>query len=134
MIDIERDIFDDVAHAIYAEFPSAYVSAEYVLTPPKFPAISIEQTNSVEDRTRIDSSGEENANALTYDVNIYSNSESIAKNECKDLLQIIDTAMRANNFTRTMSMFLDNAADPSIYRMTARFTGLVDKNLVQYRR
>ena len=134
MIDIEIDLFSEIAEAIYAKYPNAYVSSEYVVSPPMFPAVFIEQTDSAEDSARIDSSGQENANALTYTVNVHSNSESEAKKECKELLQIVDVHMRGNNFTRLMSMSLDNAADPSIYRMTARYTGLVDRNLVQYRR
>ena len=134
MIDIEIDLFDEIARAIYAEYPKAYVSDEYVVAPPMFPAVFIEQTNSVEDMGRVDSSGEENANALTYTVNVHSNSESDSKKECKALLQIVDRVMRDNNFTRIMLIVVDNAADPSIYRMTSRYTGLVDKNLVQYRR
>lgn len=134
MIEIEVDFFDEIARAIYETFPEAYVVAEYVNAPPQFPAVSIIQTANVEDMSRIDSSGKEIANALTYDVNVYSNSERNRKNEAKGLMQIVDEVMRKNNYRRTTLMPLDNAADPSIYRITARYIGLIDNDLVQYRR
>ena len=134
MIDVEIDVFNEVAEAILAEYPDAYVCGEYVVSPPQFPAVSVIQTLSVEDKSRVDSSGEENANALTYDVNVYSNSESDSKKECKSILQVADKALRARNFRRTTAMPIDNAQDPSIYRMTARYVGLVDKHLVHYER
>lgn len=134
MIEIEVDFFDEIARAIYETFPEAYVVAEYVNAPPQFPAVSIIQTVNIEDASRIDSSGKEIANALTYDVNVYSNSERNRKNEAKELMQIVDEVMRKNNYRRTVMMPLDNAADPSIYRMTARYVGLIDNDLVQYRR
>ena len=48
MIDIEVELYDELATAIIEEFPDVYVSSEHVLTPPMFPAVFIEQTFSSE--------------------------------------------------------------------------------------
>lgn len=134
MIDVEVDLFDELARAILEEHPSAYVSSEYVEAPPQFPTISIIETNNVTNENTEDSSGEEVMAALTYTVDVYSNSQSNAKQECKAILNVIDKRMRKCNMTRIMSSVVDNARDPTVYRMIARYTGLVDRNLVMYRR
>ncbi len=134
MIDVEVDLFDELARAILAEYPESFVSSEYVEAPPQFPAISIIETNNVTNEGTEDSSGEEVMAALTYTVNVYSNSQSNAKQECKAILNVIDKRMRLCNMTRIMSSTVDNARDPTVYRMIARYTGFVDRNLVMYSR
>lgn len=132
MIDIETDLYDELARLVLAEAPDAYVSSEHVISPPKFPAVFIEQGFSSEVDATKDSSGEENANAIIWTVNVYSNSQTNAKQECKRILQVIDRHMRFRNFKRLTARPIDNAADPSIYRYVGRFTGLVDKNNNMY--
>lgn len=132
MIDIETSLYDELARLVLAEFPEAYVSSEHVITPPRFPAVFIEQTFSSEYDMCKDSSGEENADAIIWTVNVYSNSESDAKQECRAILQIIDRRLRLYNMKRLTARPIDNAADPSIYRYVGRFTGIVDKNGYMY--
>ena len=127
MIDIEASLYDELARLVLAEFPDAYVSNEHVLTPPMFPAVFIEQTFSSEVDGRRDSSSGENANAIIWTANVYSNSQSGAKQECRAILSIIDERMRLYNMKRLTARPIDNAADPSIYRYVGRYTGLVDK-------
>lgn len=134
MIDIEISLFNEIARPLVAKYPDVYASSRAIVAPPRFPAVTIIQSVNSEVQSRVDTSGEENANSLTYDVNVYSNSAKDGKTICKDILQIVDEVMRNRNFTRVFSEPLDNAADPSIYRMHARYIGLIDKNLVHYRR
>lgn len=128
MIDVEADIYSMAAEAVIAEFPGAYVSGEHVTTPPMFPAVFLEQTLSAELESARDSSGEENANALTWTANVYSNSRSGAKAECKAIMATLDAQMRRANMTRLSAQPIDNAADPSIYRMAGRWAGVADKH------
>ena len=128
MIDIETGLYDELARLVLAEFPDAYVSSEHVITPPKFPAVFIEQTFSSELDMAKDSSCEENANAIIWTLNVYSNSQASAKQECRAILQIIDRRLRRYNMKRLTARPIDNAADPSIYRYVGRYTGVVDKD------
>lgn len=132
MIDIETGLYDELARLVLAEFPDAYVSSEHVITPPKFPAVFIEQTFSSELDMAKDSSCEENANAIIWTVNVYSNSQANAKQECRSILAIIDKRLRRYNMKRLTARPIDNAADPSIYRYVGRFTGIVDKDGYMY--
>ena len=132
MIDIETSLYDELARLVLAEVPDAYVSSEHVITPPKFPAVFIEQTFSSELDMTKDSSSEENANAIIWTINVYSNSQTEAKQECKRILAIIDRRLRLYNMKRLTARPIDNSADPSIYRYVGRYTGLGDKNGYMY--
>lgn len=134
MIDVEVDVFDRVARAILKEYPNAYVSSVHVTMPPQFPAVSLVETSNVEQASMADSSGSENASAVVYTMNAYSNSAKTAREECRRIAAIASAEMRAMNMARLMCEPIDNAADPSIYRIVARYAGLVDKNHVMYRR
>ncbi|MEC4272960.1 hypothetical protein VJ923_07300 [Adlercreutzia sp. R25] len=132
MIDIETELYDELARSVLAEFPGAYVAGQHEISPPRFPAVFIEQTFSSELDACRDSSGEENANAVIWTVNVYSNSQSGARDQCKRILAIIDARLRRHNMKRLTARPIDNAADPTVYRYVGRFTGLVDKNGTTY--
>lgn len=132
MIDIERSLYNDLATHIYEEFPEAYVANIHQLKPPSFPAVFIEQSFSSElDLTR-DSSHEEVANAIIWTINVYSNSQTNADGECRQLLDIVDRRLRLYNMKRLTSRPIDNAADPSITRRVGRYTGIVEYDGTMY--
>ncbi|MEF2593719.1 MAG: hypothetical protein U0M51_04160 [Eggerthellaceae bacterium] len=125
MIDYEIDLFDEVMRAVLEVAPGAYVSSQHVAVPPQFPAVSVVETSNLEDAATRDSSGEEKYSSLVCTVNVYSASRDDPKAECKGIAQAIDGRMRARNFIRSYYGPVDNAADPSIYRIVARYTGEV---------
>lgn len=133
MIDVEIDIFDQVATAILEEYPEAYISSEYVEAPPQFPAVSIVESHNITNQSTEDSSLDENASILTYSVNIYSNSAISAKQDCKGILNVLNDKMHRLNMTRTMCSVVDNARDPTVYRMSATYMAVVDKHNRLYR-
>ena len=134
MIDCENEIFSKVSEAVRAAFPSAFVSGEYVRTPPKFPFVSIvEVSNTAYDRTQ-SSEGVENHASLMYEVNVYSNKNSGKKSECKAIAALIDNEMATLGFSRTMLQPIPNMDDATIYRMTGRYTAVVSKEKKLYRR
>ena len=134
MIDCENEIFDTVAKSVRAAYPSVSMSSEYVRTPSKFPFVSLmEMSNTAYDRTQ--TSGDlENHASLMYEVNIYSNKNSGKKSECKAIAALIDKEFAALGFTRTMLQPIPNMDDATIYRMTGRYTAVVSKDKVRYRR
>ncbi len=134
MIDVEADLYDEIAKLVLESYPSAYVTGENVEIPASFPAVSIIEAVNQAEESREDTSDSENAAILSYSVNVYSNSASEAKQECRAIMKLIDERMRLLNMRRSFSRPVNNAADPSIYRLVARFTGMVDRNDVFYRR
>ena len=134
MIDIENEVFNSVATEIRAEYPDIYVVGEYVKTPPKFPCISlVEMDNQSYQRTE-DSGSAENHASVMYEVNIYSNKTTGKKFECKEIAALIDERMLALGFARTMLQPIPNGDDATIYRMVGRYSAIISKNKVIYRR
>ena len=134
MIDVESEIFNKVAEAVRAAYPSAFVSGEYVRTPSRFPFVSlIEMSNTAYDRTQ-SSGGLENHASVMYEVNVYSNKKSGKKSECKAIATLIDNELAALGFSRTMLQPIPNMDDATIYRMTGRYTAVISKDKKLYRR
>ena len=134
MIDIENEVFNAVATVLRAEYPKIYVVGEYVKTPPKFPCVSlVEMDNQNYQRTE-DSGSSENHVSVMYEVNIYSNKSVGKKSECKNIAALIDEQMLALGFARLMSQPIPNLDDATIYRMVGRYSAVISKDKVIYRR
>lgn len=134
MIDIENEVFNSVATEVRAKYPDIYMVGEYVKTPPKFPCVSIvEMDNQIYQRTE-DSGNSENHASVMYEVNIYSNKTVGKKSECKAIATLIDEQMLALGFARTMLQPIPNLDDGTIYRMVGRYSAVISKNKVIYRR
>lgn len=134
MIDYEVDIFDELARLVLAEYPEAFVSNEYVRVPSQFPAVFILEASNVEERSMVSSHEGEEGAALTYEVQVAHPSRDGGKATCKSIVGILADRMRMRNFARTMCMPVDNSEDPTVYRMVARFTGVIDRFGTHYRR
>ena len=133
MINIENEVFDKIARAIKVEYPKAHIVGEYVKSPPRFPSISIIETdNSVYERTQ--SNSIENHADVTYEVNIYSNKESGKKSECKAIATLIDNEFATLGFSRMMLQPIPNLDDATIYRMVGKYRAVVSKNNEIFRR
>lgn len=134
MIDIESEIFSLIATTLRSAYTDIYVTPEYVSQPPKFPAVFIvEMENSVYLPGR-DSSGIENFANVMYQVDVYSNLNRGKKAQAREILAMIDVLMAVNGFTRTFMNPVQNMNDPTIYRITARYTAVVGKDKVIYNR
>jgi hypothetical protein len=134
MINIEEELFSNVATRVRNEYPDIYMVGEYVKSPPSFPCVSlIEMDNSVYTKTQT-SDGDENHSQVMYELNVYSNKLRAKKSECKKITALIDSVMLEYGFTRTMLQPIPNMDDATIYRMLARYTAVVSKEKEIYRR
>ena len=133
MIDIENEIFTEIADAVDEQMPGTSLSSEYVPAPSAFPhATIVEMDNSVLLRTRSSSSNENHATVM-YEVNVYSNRKKGKKAECRQLFGIIDARMTQMGFTRTMMNVVPNMNDATIYRLVGRYQAVVSTNHTIYR-
>jgi hypothetical protein len=134
MIDVENDIFNDVATAVRTKYPDIYMVGEYVKTPPRFPCVSlVEMDNQSYQRTE-DSGNVENHVSVMYEVNIYSNKQVGKKAECRAIAALIDERMLALGFARTMLQPIPNLDDATIYRMVGRYSAVISKDKIIFRR
>lgn len=129
MVDIESEVFTQIATALRQEYPSIFVSGENIISPTTFPAVTIEERdNSVYTSTR-DLQGQENHSVLMYVINVYTNLPTGKKKQAKEIINLIDCKMQQLGFVRVGSGPLETPnLQPSIYRITARYRALVSKD------
>lgn len=134
MIDIENEVFNHVSATLREKYTDIYVVGEYVKTPPKFPCVSlVEMDNRTYQQTE-DSGSSENHVSVMYEVNVYSNKTIGKKSECKEIAAIIDEQMLALGFARTMFQPIPNLDDATIYRMVGRYSAIISKDKLLFRR
>lgn len=134
MIDIENELYTQIATSLRAEFTPISVFGEMVKAPAVFPAVMIEEKdNSIYQRTQ-DSGNIENHADLMYEVNVYSNKTSGKKTECKNIFKVIDREFASLGFTRTLKEPIPDMDDATIYRMVGRYKAVASTNKTIYRR
>lgn len=133
MIDIENEVFTEIANAVEEQVSGVSITSEYVKSPPSFPHISaVEVDNSVYARTRSSTQTENHAQVL-YEINVYSNRKNGKKAECRRLMDIVDGRMLRMGFTRVTMSVVPDMYDATIYRMLARYQAVVSTNHTIYR-
>lgn len=139
IISPENFVFSNIVGVLRATYPGISTSSSTPEKPPtKFPVVTIvEADNSVYKRMR--TTNIENAASLMYEVNVFSNKSGYKKSEAKAIMDTIDEQFAALGFTRTMCNPVSNLQDATIYRMVARYEGVVvpeqtgaDENLRVY--
>jgi len=131
MIDVESLIFSQIASVLRAAYPNVWVVGEFMDVPARFPAVSIiENDNTV--LPSMSTLNIENAAALMYEVNVYSNLSTGKKQQAKQIMRFIDDEFAKLNFVRTMCNPISNLQDATIYRMMARYEAIIDKDFWLY--
>jgi hypothetical protein len=131
MIDIENMLFTKVKN----DLPDTVkMGNSYENVPSKFPYVSLEVVDNTVYTPFIDSARVENAVDIMVEVNVYSNKTSGKKTECKKVMANVDSTLSTLGLTRTFCQPIPNFEDATIYRITARYRAIVDKNLNIYRR
>ena len=134
MIDIENELFTQIATVLRSAIDGVYVVGEYVNAPSRFPAVYIVEQDNTVNRMGRDTSNIENFADVMYQVDIYSNKNKGKKSECKAIAALVDEQFSALGFTRSFLNPVPNMDDATIYRMTGRWIATVSKDNVVYRR
>lgn len=134
MIDAESMIYSEIEEQVKAQFPKAFMTGEYVSSPPSFPCISLVEVDNATFRNSQTSERKENHAAVTYELNVYSNKTTGKKAECREITAFIDDLLMGLNFTRMMLEPVPNENDATIYRMFGRYQAVVSKNYQIFRR
>lgn len=131
MIDIEPYLFTKVKEAMPSKVDC---DTSYERTPSSFPRFTLSvEDNSAYEKTR-DSGNIENHAWIMVEVNAYSNKVTGKKQECKAIIAIADEILSGLGLTRNFMRTTPNLEDPTVCRITARYTGVVDKDKNIYRR
>lgn len=99
--------------------------------PPRFPAVTLFQIDSsvIQSMRTLNM---ENAASVAFELNVYDNTTGYKKQKVKDIVAAADEIMASLGFARTMCATTSNLADATIYRMTARYEGAVDQDLMVF--
>lgn len=133
MIDAEAAIFSRVATVFDDKYPGGSRYGETTDSPAAFPCFTLVEADNYTYDASLDSAHREHNAWLTYEVNVYSNKTAGAKQECKNVMELIDGEMQSMGFTRQFCNQTRNA-DNKIYRMTARYRGVISEDYRIYRK
>ena len=133
MIDVQSELYTIGREAIITDYPETEVSSTYNLQPSKFPFASIvEIDNSVYTPTS-DSARVENHANITLEVQIYTTGAN-KQSEARGILSSLDEKYGGIGLTRMMSSPVTNLNDTNVYRLVARYRGIISINKEIYRR
>ena len=130
---MESTIFNRIADVFSASYPQGSRYGEPVDTPAAFPCLTVMEADNYSYENSFTASPQEQDTWLVYDVNVYSNKTSGAKQECKAILNLVDQEMQNMYFTRVFCNQTKNQ-DNRIYRMTARYRAVISKDYRVYRK
>lgn len=133
MIDIEAAVFNRVAEKFDIAYPNGTRVSEPIDAPASFPCMSLVEADNATYTGSLDSTMTEHDAWLMYELNVYSNLVSGAKQQCKEIIALADNELLAMGFTRTFCHQTKNA-DTKIYRMTARYRAVISEKLRIYRK
>lgn len=133
-------ISDKEGNKYTLEFNSAYQVAAplcakgkftnvYTPSPTAFPAGALYELINTTVRKRQSSTPIENFAQIIYQLDCYAKSKA----ECKALFNAVDERMISLGFTRMNGGLVDNFSNPSVFRITARYSAEIDRDGVIYR-
>lgn len=121
MIDKENEIFKAVATALRKKYKNIYViGTEMSSAPPKFPAVSLVQTNNAVKSEHSTFDCLENVATEDYKAEVFSNLEKGKETQTKEITSIISDVMSEFNYIRTFCEVVPNA-DATINRRMSRY-------------
>ena len=121
MIDKEKEVFEAVAAGLRSKYKSIYIiGAEMTDAPPKFPAVSLIQTNNATKTEYSTFDSLENVVSEDYKAEVYSNLSKGKEDETKEIIKDISDLMASLGYERTFCEMVPNA-DSTIGRRMARF-------------
>lgn len=132
MIDVQAEIYTIGRNAVLDKYPDVELSSTLTLKPSRFPYVSIiEEDNSVYASTS-DSRKIENHARIMIQVDVYATGDR-KQQIARDIMSIIDTAYGNIGLRRIMLYPTTNYNDTSVFRMTGRYSFVVDENKNIYR-
>lgn len=121
MIDKENEIFGTVAKELRSKFKGIYViGAEMSSAPPKFPAVSLVQTNNAVRGVYSTFDSLENVVSEDYKAEVFSNLDKGKEAQTKEITAVISDTMSALGYERTFCEVVPNM-DSTISRRMSRY-------------
>ena len=121
MIDKEPEVFEAVASALRKKYKGIYViGAEMSDAPPKFPAVSLVQTNNAIKNEFATFGSLENVVTEDYKAEVFSNLVKGKEAQTKEITSVISDVMSSLDYVRTFCEVVPNT-DATINRRMSRY-------------
>lgn len=132
MINIFNEVYTLLVDTLASYNDKIGTSSVYTNTPPTYPFVSFEEiNNSVYEQTS-DSCDVENHALIEFEANIYTDNPN-KKSKGDGIANVIDNLLKQYNFVRLSKNVLQST-DETIYRIVLRYSVVVSKDSVIYRR
>jgi hypothetical protein len=134
MIDVNNEVFTNVATRVRDQHTGTTVTGEYTRMPSKFPTVTLDEIqNVVVDRLE-DSTNEEKFAAVTYRLQVFSNKQTGKKAEARAIFATADAEMRRMGFRRVTYTTTPEIYESTIYNITATYEAVVSAAGYVYKR
>ena len=134
MIDVNNEVFTNVATSVRNGHVGTTVTGEYTRTPSKFPAVTLDETQNVMLDRLEDSSNEELFAGVTYRLQVFSNKQIGKKAEARAIFATADAEMRRMGFRRVTYTTTPEIYDSTIYSITATYEAVISTAGYVYKR
>jgi hypothetical protein len=125
MIDVNNEVFANVAKATRTKHPTASIVGEYVRKPSTFPAVTLDETSNTVVARLEDSSNEERFAGVAYRLQVFSNKQNGKKAEAREIFATADAEMRRMGFRRVTYTTTPEIYESTIYQITATYEAVV---------
>ena len=134
MLDFNNEIFTTVATAVRNSHAGVTVIGESTRKPPKFPTVTLDETENVMVDQLEDSSKEEKFVGVTYKLQVFSNKQSGKKAEAREIFATADAEMRRMGFRRVTFTVTPEIYESTIYQINATYEAVVSAAGYVYKR
>jgi hypothetical protein len=134
MIDVNNEVFTNVAACVRDNHPGTRVTGEYTRMPSKFPAVTLDETQNVSIGHLEDSSNTEKFAGVTYRLQVFSNKQNGKKAEARSIFATADAEMRRMGFMRVTYTTTPEIYDSTIYNISATYEAVVSAAGYVYKR
>lgn len=132
MINIFNELYTLLVNALASYDSSIETSSVYQNVPSQYPFVSFEEIDNSVYEQGSDCCEIENFVNVDYEINIYTQNPS-KKSKGDDIANVVDNLMKSKGFIRrTKNVFQDT--NETTYRIVLRYSGVVSKEKVIYRR
>ena len=134
MIDVNNEVFTNVARVVRSNHADATVTGENTRQPSKFPTVNLDETQNVMVSWLEDSSNDEQFAGVTYKLQVFSNKTNGKKAEARAIFATADAEMRRMGFRRVTYTTTPEIYDSTIYNITATYEAVVSAAGYVYKR
>ena len=117
-------IFTRMRASVLAEVSTAYCTQTYAPTPTKWPCVFAREIGHFTPNETATLSNAQDISECTWEVQVFSNLQSGAKEQAYQLMDAVKSAFRRMYFIETFESPLDNTGN-SYYTLIARFRRII---------